>query len=74
LPVTGTAELLPAQLATKGQYAAYIERQLAAFAQGMRQNDIYEQMRAIARQLTTEEMKAVAEFYGAPDHHLASSD
>jgi cytochrome c553 len=56
------------------QYAAYIERQLAAFAQGIRQNDIYEQMRAIARQLTPEEMKAVAEFYGAPDHHLASSD
>jgi cytochrome c553 len=58
----------------KGQYAAYIERQLEAFAQGMRENDIYEQMRAIARQLTPEEMKAVAEFYGAPDHHLASSD
>jgi cytochrome c553 len=58
----------------KGQYTAYIERQLAAFAQGIRQNDIYEQMRAIARQLTPEEMKAVAEFYGAPDHHLASND
>jgi cytochrome c553 len=47
---------------------------LAAFAQDIRQNDIYEQMRAIARQLTPEEMKAVAEFYGAPDHHLVSSD
>jgi cytochrome c553 len=57
-----------------GQYTAYIERQLAAFAQDIRQNDIYEQMRAIARQLTPEEMKAVAEFYGAPDHHLASGD
>jgi cytochrome c553 len=57
-----------------GQYTAYIERQLAAFAQDFRQNDIYEQMRAIARQLTPEEMKAVAEFYGAPDHHLASND
>jgi cytochrome c553 len=57
-----------------GQYTAYIERQLTAFAQDIRQNDIYEQMRAIARQLTPEEMKAVAEFYGAPDHHLASSD
>ena len=31
-----------------GQHAAYIERQLGAFAQGIRQNDIYEQMRAIA--------------------------
>ena len=57
-----------------GQYGAYIERQLAAFAQGIRQNDIYEQMRAIARQLTPEEMKAVAEFYGAPDHHVASNN
>ena len=57
-----------------GQYTAYIERQLAAFAQDIRQNDIYEQMRAIARQLTPEEMKAVAEYYGAPDHHLASGD
>jgi cytochrome c553 len=34
-----------------GQYTAYIERQLAAFAQDIRQNDIYEQMRAIARLL-----------------------
>jgi cytochrome c553 len=57
-----------------GQYTAYIERQLAAFAQDIRRNDIYEQMRAIARKLTPEEMKAVAEFYGAPDHHLASRD
>jgi len=57
-----------------GQYTAYIERQLAAFAQDIRRNDIYEQMRAIARKLTPEEMKALAEFYGAPDHHLASSD
>jgi hypothetical protein len=35
-----------------------------AFAQGMRQNDISEQMRTIARQLTPEEMHAVAVFYG----------
>jgi len=48
-----------------GQYTAYIERQVAAFAQGIRQNDIYEQMRAIARQLSPEEMQAVAAFYGA---------
>ena len=48
-----------------GQYAAYIERQLGSFAQGIRHNDIYEQMRAIARQLTPEEMKALADFYGS---------
>lgn len=51
--------------ALRGQHAAYIERQLAAFAQGMRQNDINEQMRTIAAQLTQEEMHALADYYGA---------
>ena len=37
-------------------------------------NDIYEQTRGTARRLTPEEIKAVAEFYGAPDHHLASTN
>ena len=50
-----------------GQQAAYIERQLAAFAQGLRQNDINEQMRTIAKQLTPGEMHALAAFYGAPE-------
>ena len=50
--------------ALQGQHAAYIERQLAAFAQGIRQNDIYEQMRAAAKQLTPDEMQALAAFYG----------
>jgi cytochrome c553 len=51
--------------ALRGQQPPYIERQLAAFAQGMRQNDINEQMRAIAEQLTQDEMHAVAAYYGA---------
>jgi cytochrome c553 len=50
-----------------GQPAAYIERQLAAFAQGLRQNDINEQMRTIAMQLTPAEVHALAVFYGAPE-------
>jgi cytochrome c553 len=50
--------------ALQGQNAAYIERQLAAFAQGSRQNDIYEQMRATAKQLTPDEIHALAESYG----------
>jgi cytochrome c553 len=58
----------------KGQYSAYIERQLAAFAQGIRQNDIYEQMRAIARRLTADEMKAVAEYFGAPGRQVAAKN
>jgi cytochrome c553 len=48
----------------KDQQAAYIERQLASFAQGIRANDIGEQMRVIAKQLTPGEMHALAVFYG----------
>jgi len=51
--------------ALQGQHTAYIERQLAAFAQGMRQNDINQQMRTIAKQLTPDEMHAIAAFYSA---------
>ena len=51
--------------ALKGQQLLYIERQLAAFAQGMRQNDIDERMRTIASQLTPLEMHSLAEFYAA---------
>jgi cytochrome c553 len=50
--------------ALQHQRTAYIEGELSAFAQGMRQNDISEQMRTIARQLTPEEMHAVAAYYG----------
>ena len=49
----------------QAQQPAYIERQLAAFAQGWRQNDINEQMRTIATQLTPDNMHVIAEFYGA---------
>jgi cytochrome c553 len=50
--------------ALERQRTPYIESQLLAFAQGMRQNDISEQMRTIATQLTPEEMHAVAAYYG----------
>jgi cytochrome c553 len=50
--------------ALEGQHAAYIERQLAAFAQAMRENDIFQQMRVVAKQLTQDEMHALAVFYG----------
>jgi cytochrome c553 len=48
----------------KTQQPAYIERQLMAFAQWFRQNDINKQMRTIAAQLTPQEMHVIAEFYG----------
>ena len=44
----------------------YIEAQLVAFAQGLRRNDISEQMRIIAKGLTPDDMRAVAVFYGVP--------
>jgi cytochrome c553 len=49
----------------QGQQLAYVERQLGAFVQGFRHNDINEQMRTIAAQLTPDEMYLVAKFYGA---------
>jgi cytochrome c553 len=52
----------------RGQHVSYIERQLGSFAQGIRQNDINEQMRVIAHELTPDEMHALAVYYGAADH------
>jgi cytochrome c553 len=47
------------------QHAEYVERQLIAFAEGTRRNDINEQMRVIAHELRPDEMHAVAGYYGA---------
>jgi cytochrome c553 len=46
-----------------GQSAVYIKAQLEAFASGARHNDISEQMRNIARQMTPDEINAVARYY-----------
>jgi cytochrome c553 len=46
-----------------GQYAQYLEAQLAAFANSQRHNDIYHRMRSIASQLTPAEMKMLAIYY-----------
>ena len=50
--------------ALTGQHATYIAWQLADFAQGARQNDINEQMRMPAGQLTPDEMHMIADFLG----------
>jgi cytochrome c553 len=47
----------------KGQQRAYLEQQMQAFAAGDRRNDISEQMRSIARQLTAEEIAMLAAYY-----------
>ncbi len=48
-----------------GQSAVYIKAQLQAFASGTRRNDISQQMRNIARQMTAEEIDGVARYYEA---------
>ena len=46
-----------------GQSAIYIKTQLQAFATGARRNDISEQMRNIARQMTAAEIDEAARYY-----------
>ena len=48
-----------------GQSAAYIKAQLQAFASGTRHNDIDEQMRNVAGQLTPAEINSVADYYAS---------
>ncbi|MBZ6078664.1 c-type cytochrome [Microvirga puerhi] len=60
----------------EGQSAAYIRTQLQAFASGARRNDISQQMRNIARQMTPEEIDEVAQYYASqpPQSRRASSE
>jgi cytochrome c553 len=46
-----------------GEPELYIRTQMKAFANGTRRNDISGQMRNIARQMTSEEIQLVAEYY-----------
>lgn len=48
-----------------GQSAVYLKAQLQAFASGTRRNDISEQMRNIARQMTAAEIEEAAQYYAA---------
>ena len=48
-----------------GQSAVYIKAQLQAFTFGTRRNDISEQMRNIARQMTANEIDEAARFYAS---------
>jgi cytochrome c553 len=52
--------------ALQRQQPNYIQEQLIAFAQGLCQNDIFAQMRIVARKLTPDEVQAVAAFYSIP--------
>jgi cytochrome c553 len=48
-----------------GQSAVYIKAQLQSFASGVRRNDISQQMRNIARHMTSDEIDQVASYYEA---------
>ncbi|WP_206955473.1 c-type cytochrome [Trinickia acidisoli] len=49
----------------EGEPVAYIRAQLQAFAAGDRHNDISEQMRNVARQMTPAEIEAAARYYAS---------
>lgn len=49
----------------EGEPLAYIRAQLQAFAAGDRHNDINEQMRNVARQMTPDEIEAAARYYSS---------
>lgn len=49
----------------EGEPLAHIRAQLQAFAAGDRHNDINEQMRNVARQMTPDEMEVAARYYSS---------
>jgi cytochrome c553 len=49
-----------------GQYFAYTEAQLNAFAAGQRRNDQYARMRTVAAKLTPAEIAELSAYYNAP--------
>jgi cytochrome c553 len=56
--VTGAPEL-------RGQQEAYAVQELEAFKAGSRHNDINEQMRSVARQITDQEIAVLAAYYSS---------
>jgi len=59
----GPLGLTPGAPGLRGQQRAYLEQQMQAFRAGERRNDISEQMRSVARQLTAEEIALLAAYY-----------
>jgi cytochrome c553 len=53
----------PGSPGLRGQQRAYLELQLQSFKDGLRRNDISEQMRSVARQLTNDEIAMLAAYY-----------
>jgi cytochrome c553 len=64
----GPLGLTPGAPGLRGQQRAYLELQMQSFKDGNRRNDISEQMRSVARQLTGVEIAALSAYYsGIPD-------
>jgi len=61
----GPQGLVPGAPELRGQQRAYLEQQLQAFKAGSRRNDISEQMRSVARQLTDAEIAMLAAYYSS---------
>lgn len=59
----GTVDYKTGAAWLEGQSPVYLKAQLDAFASGERHNDISEQMRNIARNMTKAEIEAAAEYY-----------
>jgi cytochrome c553 len=49
----------------RGQQRAYLEEEMQAFKAGRRHNDISEQMRSVARELTNDEIAKLAAYYSS---------
>jgi len=61
----GPMGFTPGAPGLEGQQRAYLEQQLQALKAGARHNDIGEQMRSVARQLTQDEIAALAAYYAS---------
>jgi len=61
----GPLGLTPGAPGLIGQQRAYLEQQMQALKSGSRHNDISEQMRGVARQLTEEEIAILAAYYSS---------
>jgi cytochrome c553 len=61
----GPVGLTPGAPGLRGQQRAYLEEQMQAFKAARRRNDISEQMRSVARQLTGDEIATLAAHYAS---------
>jgi len=61
----GPMGFVPGAPELRGQQRAYLEQQLQAFKAGDRHNDISEQMRSVARQLSGAEIGMLAAYYSS---------